>query len=61
MNERHIGVRDTIKNYLYFGIDVIIYTTKEFEEVKLMYEYWQRSCKHQKTNVCKSLRNGLKN
>jgi hypothetical protein len=36
MNERHFGVRDTIKNYLYFSIDVIIYTTKEFEEVKLM-------------------------
>lgn len=36
-NERHIGVREAIKNYLYVGMDIIIYTPKEFEEAKLKF------------------------
>lgn len=33
-NDRHIGVRNAVKNYLYVGMDIIIYTPNEFENAK---------------------------
>ena len=36
-NERHIGVRESIKNYLYVGMDIIVYTPQEYESAKLKF------------------------
>ena len=36
-NDRHIDVREAIKNYLYVGMDIIIYTPKEFEDAKMKF------------------------